>query len=140
MQRLADVLNREPVAERDRFFMAMLKPLGIEKGKPFKPTKRQKLILTQATLVGEAMARANDFFNPRMEDSHYVKSSQGEFATVALPDQRRQYHDDLDERAAWFYEAVTNDEMMHGHRHGKGQVYMAAYKDKDGDWLDGGVT
>jgi hypothetical protein len=40
--------------------MAMLKPLGIEKGKPFKPTKRQKLILTEATLVGEAMAKAND--------------------------------------------------------------------------------
>ena len=31
-ERLADVLNREPVAERDRFFMAMLRPLGIEKG------------------------------------------------------------------------------------------------------------
>ena len=29
---LADVLNNEPVAERDRFMMAMLKRLGIEKG------------------------------------------------------------------------------------------------------------
>jgi hypothetical protein len=37
-ERLADVINREPVFERDRFFMAMLKPLGIVKGKPFNPT------------------------------------------------------------------------------------------------------
>lgn len=136
-ERLADVLNREPVAERDRFFMAMLKPLGIEKGKPFKPTKRQKLILTQATLVGEAMAKANDFAK-RMEEAHYVDGLQWHFATVANPDQRTEYYDQLDERAAWLYEAVTNDPAMHGQKTGKGQVYLGAYKDKDGDWLDGG--
>jgi hypothetical protein len=135
--RLADVLNREPVAERDRFFMAMLRPLGIEKGKPFKPTKRQKLILTQATLVGEAMAKANDFAK-RMEEAHYVDGLQWHFATVANPDQRAEYYDQLDERAAWLYEAVTNDPAMHGQKTGKGQVYMGTYKDKDGDWLDGG--
>jgi ribosomal protein L6 len=52
--------------------MAMLKPLGIEKGKPFQPDERQTKLLTEAVLVGEAMAKANDFFNPRLEDSHYV--------------------------------------------------------------------
>ena len=136
-ERLADVINREPVFERDRFFMAMLKPLGIEKGKPFKPTKRQRLILTQATLVGEAMAKANDFAK-RMEEAHYVDGLQWHFATVANPDQRAKYYDQLDERAAWLYEAVTNDPAMHGQKTGKGQVYLGAYKDKDGDWLDGG--
>ncbi len=137
--RLADVLEREPVAERDRFFMAMLKELGIEKGKPFKPTEQQKKILTEATLVGEAMAKANDFAK-RMEDAHYVDGSHWDFATVAYPDQREEYYEQLDERAAWLYEAVTNDPAMHGQRTGEGQVYMAAYKDKDGDWLDGGVN
>ena len=136
-ERLADVINREPVFERDRFFMAMLKPLGIEKGKPFKPTKRQKLILTQATLVGEAMAKANDFAK-RMEEAHYVDGLQWHFATVANPDQRAEYYDQLDERAAWLYEAVTNDPAMHGQKTGKGQIYLGTYKDKDGDWLDGG--
>lgn len=139
-ERLADVVNREPVFERDRFFMAMLKPLGIEKGKPFNPTDEQKKILTEAALVGEAMAKANDFFNPRLEDSHYVDGSYWEFATVSPPDQRREYYDELDGRAAWFYEAVTNNPAMHGHKTGKGQVYLAAYKDKDGDWLDGGTN
>jgi len=136
---LADTLNREPVAERDRFFMAMLKPLGIEKGKPFTPDWRQERILVEAALVGEAMAKANDFAK-RIEDAHYVDGSHWEFATVSPPDQRRKFYDELDGRAAWFYEAVTNDIAMHGQKTGKGQVYMAAYKDKDGDWLDGGTN
>jgi len=139
-ERLADIINREPVHERDRYWLAMLKPLGIEKGKSFDPDERQKKILIEAALVGEAMAKANDFFNPRIEDSHYVKGSTWEYATVCTPEQRREYYDDLDERAAWFYEAVTNDPMMHGQETGKGQVYLAAYRDGDGDWLDGGVN
>lgn len=136
-ERLANAIDKEPVFERDRFFMAMLKPLGIEKGKPFEPSEEQKAILTEAALVGEAMAKANDF-SKRLEDAHYVDGSHWEFATVAPPDQRREYYDALDGRAAWFYEAVTNDPAMHGQKTGKGQVYLAAYKDKDGDWLDGG--
>ena len=35
-ERLHEVLNREVVAERDRFFMAMLKRVGIEKARPWK--------------------------------------------------------------------------------------------------------
>jgi hypothetical protein len=136
---LADTVNREPVAERDRFFIAMLKPLGIEKGKPFQPNERQTRLLTEAALIGEAMAKANDF-SKRLEDAHYVDGSHWEFATVSPPDQRREYYDELDGRAAWFYEAVTNDAAMHGQKTGKGQVYMAAYKDKDGEWLDGGTN
>ena len=138
-ERLADIIDKEPVFERDRFFMAMLKPLGIEKGKPFKPSEEQKAILTEAALVGEAMAKANDF-SKRLEDAHYMDGSHWEFATVSPPDQRREYYDALDGRAAWFYEAVTNDPAMHGQKTGKGQVYLAAYKDKDGDWLDGGTN
>lgn len=136
-ERVAEWLEKEPVAERDRFFMAMLKPLGIEKGKPFNPTAEQKAILTEAALVGEAMAKANDF-SKRLEDAHYMDGSHWEFATVSPPDQRREHYDALDGRAAWFYEAVTNDPAMHGQKTGQGQVYLAAYKDKDGDWLDGG--
>lgn len=138
-ERLADIINREPVQERDRFFMAMLKPLGIEKGKPFEPDERQRKILEEAALVGEAMAKANDFNKERLEDAFYVEDSMWEFATVAHPSQRREHYEDLDARAAWFYEAVTNDPRMHAQRYGgQGQIYLAAYRDADGDWLDAG--
>ncbi len=136
-RRLSEVINREPVFERDRFFMAMLKPLCIEKGKPFNPTPQQKKILTEAAFVGEAMAKANDF-SKRFNNALYIEGSHWEYATVAPSDQRFKDYDALDERAAWFYEAVTNDPAMHGQITGKGQVYLAAYKDSDGDWLDGG--
>ncbi len=36
----------------------MLRPLGLEKGKPFRPDARQTKILTDGALVGEAMAKA----------------------------------------------------------------------------------
>ncbi len=140
-ERLADILNREPVAERDRFFMAMLVPLGIEKGKPFEPTPQQTKILTEAALVGEAMAKAIDFKkSPRLADAEYVDGSGWDVDTTSPPNQRRQYYDALDGRASWFYEAVTNDIAMHGMETGKGQVYLTAYRDKDGDWLDGATN
>jgi len=139
-ERLADMINREPVFERDRLIMAMLKPLGIEKGKPFNPDERQTKILTEGAFVGEAMAKANDFGNPRLEAAHYVKGSHWEYATVSPPDQRWEHYDALDGRAAWLYEAVTNDIAMHGQETGWGQVYLASYQDGDGDWLDGGVN
>ncbi len=135
-QRLSDIINREPVHERDRFFMAMIKDLGIEKGKPFNPDARQKKILEEAALIGEAMAKTNDFANDRLEDAHYMPNSHWEYATTGVPNQRREHYEDLDGRAAWLYEALTNNIAMHGQKTGKGQIYMTAYKDADGDWLD----
>lgn len=136
-QRLSDIINNEPVAERDRFYMAMLKPLGIEKGKAFNPTPEQTRILTEGVLVGEAMAKANDFDKSRLEAAHYVDGSHWDNDVTSPANQRREFYDELDGRAAWFYEAVTNNEAMQGFTTGKGQVYMNAYKDSDGDWLDG---
>jgi hypothetical protein len=136
-ERLADMINREPVAERDRFFMAMLAPLGIEKGKKFHPTPAQERILREAALVGEAMSKANAYGNKRLIGGHYIDGSHWHFPATSPSNQRRENYDALDGRASWFYEAVTNDVAMHGHVTGKGQVYMGAYADKDGDRLDG---
>ena len=138
-ERVAECLEKEPVAERDRFFMAMLKPLGIEKGKPFNPTARAEGDPDRGGAGGRGPWPRLMISSTRvLKISHYVEGSFWEFAAVTPPDQRREHYDELDGRAAWFYEAVTNDPAMHGHKTGKGQVYLAAYKDKDGDWLKGG--
>ena len=136
---LHESINTQPVREVDRYFIAMLKKLGIEKGKPFKPDERQTKILKEALLVGEAMAKANDF-SKRLEKAHYRDDSKWHFSTTANYNQRTEFYQQLDGAAAWFYEAVTNDEAMHGQETGWGQIYMAAYKDADGDWLDGGQS
>ena len=93
---LSRLVNEEPVQERDRMMMAMLRPLGIEKGKPFNPDARQKKILTEAALVGEAMARANDFDKRQMELSHYVDGSRWEFALAMNVNQEAEFYTQLD--------------------------------------------
>jgi hypothetical protein len=53
-------------------------------------------------------------------------------------DQRLDDYDALDERAAWFYEAVAVTRGMTVRQAGPGQVYLGTAKDMDGDYLDGG--
>jgi hypothetical protein len=53
-------------------------------------------------------------------------------------DQETKYHTALDERTAWFYEAVTLSAGMTSRTPGLGQVYIGVQKDKDGAWLQGG--
>lgn len=139
-ERLADILNREPVQERDRIMMAMLRPLGIEKGKAFKPDARQQKILTEAALVGEAMAKANDFDKRQMELSHYRDGVQWHLSLALDPSQEAEFYTQLDERAAWFYEAATTSRGMVTKTPGLGQVYLGSYKDREGNWLDGANT
>ena len=138
-QVLANIINREPVQERDRLFLAMLKPLGLEKGKPFKPDARQTKLLTEGAVVGELIAKANDF-EKHFPSARYVDGRQWEFSLVLDPSQRAEHYDQLDERAAWFYEATTTSAGMVTTTPGVGQIYLGTYKDKEGNWLDGSKT
>lgn len=124
--------------ERDRLILAQLRFLGIEKGKEFKPDARQKKILEDAVVVGEAMAKANT--SDKRVEPPFWKGTHWKHALVCAVDQRKPTYDQLDERAAWFYEAVVISKGMLTETPGVGQRYIASYKDKDGKWLDGGKT
>jgi len=104
-ERLDDVIQREPIEPRDLFFHAMLRPLGLQKGKPFKPDARQAKILTQAALVGEAMAKANAA-DRRFAHVNYRSDAHWDFALQLDADNPGAFWNLLDERASWFYEAV----------------------------------
>lgn len=134
---LSKMLNEEPVHERDRMMVAMLKPLGIEKGKKFEPDARQKKILEQAAVLGEAMARANTYAKRQKEAKRFPDAQWKE--TIMLDaSQEMQNHTALDERSAYFYEAVTLTEGMTRPTPGVGQTYWGVQKDKDLQWLQGG--
>jgi hypothetical protein len=135
---LNKVVQSEPINERDRLILAQLRFLGIEKGKPFNPDARQKKILEQAAVVGEAMAKTNTSYK-RMEEAFWP-GTQWKHALVVSTDQRMPGYDHLDERAAWFYEAVVVSKGMLTQTPGVGQRYIAAYRDRDGNWLSGGNT
>jgi hypothetical protein len=138
-ERLNDVIQREPIEQRDIFFHAMLRPLGLEKGKPFKPDPRQKKILTEATLVGEAMAKANSA-DRRFADVKFRPGAQWDFALQLDADDPDAFWDLLDERASWFYEAVGASPGMAPKRPGPSSAYLGTYKDKAGKWLEGGTS
>ena len=138
--RLHEIYGREIVDERDRFHLAMLRQLGIRKGQPFAPDERLTAILTQAAAAGELMAQANSFAK-RFPGALYWPDRQWDLvAQLDHSDQRGDDHDQLLERTAWFYEAVSFSEAMKSQTRGAGQAYLGAYTDRDGRWLDGGQT
>jgi hypothetical protein len=138
-ERVDDVIQREPIEPRDTFFHSMLRPLGLEKGKPFKPDARQKKILTDAALVGEAMAKATSA-DRRFAGSKYRPDAHWDFALQLDADDPKSFWNLLDERASWFYEAIGGAANMAPKRPGPSSAYLSAYKDKAGKWLDGGTS
>jgi hypothetical protein len=137
---LAELVQQEPVQERGRIMMGMLRSIGIEKGKSFDPDERMKRILEEAAFIGEAMAMANDFDKRGMPSAHYDNNSTWDVALLLNPSQETENYTQVDERAAWFYEATATSAGMTTKTPGIGSVYLSAYKDKDGDWLDGANT
>jgi len=137
---LAKIIQEEPVHERDRMMMGMLQPLGIEKGKAFSPTERQKQILIDAAQTGEVMARTIAY-RKRFEGAKVWPGRNWEISLfLKETNQEAAYHTQLDERTSWFYEAVGVSVGMIGRAVGVGQVYLESPKDSAGNWLDGGKT
>lgn len=132
---LNETIQRNPVDERDRLILAQLRFLGIERGQPFKPDERQIKLLSDGVLVGEAMAKANT--SDKRVEPPFWPGTHWKHALVVATDQKALTYDQLDERAAWFYEAVAISKAMLTETVGVGQRYIAAYKDKDGSWLSG---
>lgn len=130
---LKEVLDQEPVREQDKVWMAMLESLGIEKGRPFEPDERQTRVLLEGAAMGELLAR-NIQINPRFAKPYWEGTHWYKCFDFTIP-QTTQYKVELDERVAWFYEAVTSSEGMVNPSAGKGQVYMTTKRDRNGDLL-----
>ena len=136
-QRLAEIINHEPVEERDRFFHGMMKPLGVEKGRPFNPDVRQKKILTDAAEVGFLMAQTISMA-PRFDNASSYPDTHWEWVITLNPNQETEYYSQLDERTDYTFEAITMAEGMVKALVGAGSQYMSSAKDSTGAWLDGG--
>ena len=74
---LHQAIQNEPVADRDKAFMAYLSYFGIEDGKPFNPDDRLSTLLAQGANIGELLARANiiepDFTKPYWEGTFWYR-------------------------------------------------------------------
>ena len=130
---LSTVIDTEPVRPVDKAWMAMLLPLGIEKGKAFDPDERQQNILLRGAAMGELMAR-NLQVNPRFAEPYWPGTSWYKSFDFSL-EQETADRMELDERVTWFYEAVGSSTGMVNPTVGAGQVYMTTKRDSRGDLL-----
>lgn len=103
---LADAIDHEPVEPHDRFFHAILKPLSIEKGKPFKPDGCQRPILTDAAEVGFRMAQILSAA-PRLGNAIGYPGTRGEWVLTLIPDQEAENHSQLDDRTDYAFKAYS---------------------------------
>lgn len=136
---LSEIINQEPVQERDRIIMATLKPLGIEKDKPFRPDERQKKLLDEAAVLGEAMAKANSF-NKRFSGSLYRPDTHWDYVIAVDWTAESQFYRQTDELSAYTYEATGTGQGMVTKTPGVGQAYLATYRSKNGHAFDGAKT
>ena len=131
-------IQNEPVLPQDKSYMAFLASLGIEDGKLFAPDARMEKLLAEGANIGELMARANSMEHPHAE-SYWQATRWHRLLDFPLAqvDDKRSY---VDERAAWFYEAVTSSGQMQTNTPGSGQVYLSTKRDREGNVLKGGET
>lgn len=139
--RLSNFINNNPVQERDRFFMAMLKPLGIEKGKAFAPDARQRAILEEAAKTGDAMARTMLYdAEKRLAGASAFPGTHWNWVVLVSPTQETDNYSQLDERLHYTYGAIYTSPGIGVKKAGPGSTYVQSFKDKAGDRLDGGKT
>lgn len=130
---LSQLFQEEPVREQDKAWAAMLEPLGIRKGVAFNPAPAQQKALLEGAAMGELMLR-NMQINPRFAEPYWPGTQWYKSFDFHVP-QIRDYKVELDERAVWFYEAVTSSEGMVNPTPGAGQVYMTSKRDSKGNLL-----
>jgi hypothetical protein len=128
------MVQTEPWLPRDKVMIDMLRSIGIEKGKPFKPDAKTQKILNAA--IGET----HSWLNARYETAFSPHYGTGQWFVPAT--------DDLRATAATFYESanaysidargLTDYWAFSTIKHlGAGQFYLTSIRDKAGAALDG---
>ena len=135
---LSAFVNNNPVQDRDLFYMGMLKPLGLEKGKPFKPDARQRAILEEAARIGDAMGRVMLFEGPdRFHQAEPFPGTKWHWVFQVNPVQRTAGYGQVDERLHYTYGAIYTTPALGVMKAGPGGNYVQVFKDKEGHRFDG---
>ena len=146
-QDINDVVQGNPVRPQDKVMISLLKDLGIEKGKPFEPTERQKKAMFEGLQL--AYASMQDFFvSPGKAMIPLWKDKSGELKSQWLvwdfaPGQAQAgfpYETEdfvlVDDRAGGSYFWITYLPRYLG----GGTFYLPGLRDSDGNMYDGKST
>lgn len=134
------VIEQNPVEERDMALLQGLRALGIEKGHVFDPTPAQQEILVEAARVGQAWAMGNSFLrrDALRHWKHDLASQWHYLLSMESPlDQMAPAHMEIDARAAYAYQSLAISEAC-SVKTGDGAIrQLVTYRDGAGRWLDG---
>jgi len=130
-ERLARMVNEEPVLTRDLVAMGQLRSLGIEKGKEFKPDGATRTTLEQAAQEAhEGFMSGVLGGEPWWPDSHWkLPETRGPKTGFAYIDENVLY---LNERGLLFFLAFALPKKL-----GAATFYLVAASDSTGKPLDG---
>jgi hypothetical protein len=133
---LSRVLNEEVVQPRDLQMMGMLLPLGIERGKEFKPNAETVASLNKAAAEAQAwlMDKATTDITPWWADSHWVVPT----PPITIPTEFKWETPDyfgVDARGIALSQYFCPTAKL-----GTGSFYFGAFHDHSGQPLQGGNT
>jgi hypothetical protein len=135
---LNEVVQEEPVESLDQIRMGYFASVGIQKGKPFAPDQRMKKMLTEAAVVGDAMARTIAF-HPREPETFYYPNSAWQLPFVGgYLFQWRPGVLNLDAYSYYYWLATGATPAMEEKMVGEGSQYAWAARDANGNPLAGG--
>lgn len=133
---LARVLNEEPVQPRDLEMMGMLLPLGIEKGKEFKPNAANLSQLKEAAAEAHSWLSENlvKFVTEWWPGSQWCLPGPPIAVKTEFHWETPDYFD-VDSRAVLFYALSGPPAKL-----GSGSFYLGTYHDSSGNNLNGANT
>ncbi len=148
-KQINEIIQDLIVEERDLYALSMLREVGIEKGKPFKPNERLTKILVAAERVGHSML-VNEAFEIRYRTPDKLSNPKLQRLFPGTKWLNLQLMSDFegqreDNYGAFTARSILWDQVVSAQKvwtpreypPGFGQAYAGVAKDKDGDWLFG---
>lgn len=140
---LARFVDEETVDTSDMDWRGMMAAIGIEKGKPFQPTTRQRELLDQAAKTAFKMSKVETYEGlVTQPGGKYYPDRQWEnvFAGQNPLFQASGTFTNLGQRDAYFTSAYATSPGMVVDFVEKGAKYPSTWRDANGKYLEGGNT
>jgi len=140
---LHEIYSKETVVrDEDKNLVGLMYAIGIVPGEPFEPDEHSKVLLDEAAVVADLMARNIAYDSPIKESFLYWPDKNWELAFMT---KNPQFEDErgatqIEPRMSFVYQAITTADAMVLEIVGKGSKYVGTYRDADENFLIGSNT
>lgn len=139
--KLKEFVDYEPVSAIDPELRGVLASIGIERGKPFEPTAKQKVLLKKAVETAPKMILAlRQLGRPDGRDTYYTDRQWLNVWAGVTADWFQDTYLDVNQRATYFQVAYSSAPAMVMRTLDAGSKYPVALRDADGELLSGSNT